>query len=127
MRRKGRGGRIVFTSSVTGIQAHHRLEAYGMTKAALQMLARSLVTTLGPLGITTNAVAPGATITERTAEELPDYAGTWGKFIPTGRVNRPEDIAQAVLFLVSPAAAQINGQTLVVDGGWTATGPLPGV
>jgi len=125
MRRQGDGGRIVFTSSVTGHQAHPDLAAYGMTKAGIEMLARALVLELGPYGITINAVAPGATLTERTAREMPDYAGSWGKQIPTGRACTPEDIAQAVLFLLSPGAAQITGQTLIVDGGWTTTSPLP--
>lgn len=125
MRDQGEGGRIVFMSSVTGLQAHPDLAAYGMTKAALMMLARTLTVELGPHGITVNAIAPGATLTERTSQELPNYAETYGKLAPTGRVCTPTDIANAALFLCSPQAAQINGQTLVVDGGWTTTSPTP--
>ncbi|MFN8348423.1 MAG: SDR family oxidoreductase [Spirosomataceae bacterium] len=124
MRLQGTGGRILLMSSVTGHQAHQFLAAYGMTKAALEMLAKSLVIELSPYGITINAVAPGATMTERTAED-PDYAGTWGRITPTGRPATVQDIAHAALFLISPAAGHITGQSLVVDGGWTAVSPSP--
>ncbi len=50
---------------------------------------------------------------------------SWGKLIPTGQVAQPEDIAAAALFLLSPAASQITGQALVVDGGWSAISPVP--
>lgn len=125
MKKQGKGGRILFTSSVTGIQAHPELAAYGMTKAGIQMLARALGAELGSLGITVNAIAPGATVTERTLENDPRYAETWSGMVPTGRACTPEDIAKAALFLCSPDAGQITGQTLVVDGGWTATSPSP--
>jgi len=69
-------------------------------------------------------VAPGATITERTMEEE-DYDKIWARVIPAGRACTVEDIANAALFLVSPASRQITGQTIVVDGGWTATSPPP--
>jgi glucose 1-dehydrogenase len=119
------GGRILFMSSVTGNQAHPNLAAYGMTKAALQMLAKSLGVELAPHGITVNAVAPGATLTERTLQLDPQYREVWEKLNPTGAVNTPRDVADAVLFLLSPQAAQITGQTLVVDGGWSAVSPPP--
>lgn len=124
MRLQGTGGRILLMSSVTGHQAHQFLAAYGMTKAALEMLAKSLVIELSPHGITINAVAPGATMTERTAED-PEYAGTWGRITPIGRPATVQDIAHAALFLISPAAGHITGQSLVVDGGWTAVSPSP--
>lgn len=125
MRDQGFGGRLVFMSSVTGHQGHPDLAAYGMTKAGIEMLARALALELGQYGVTINAIAPGATLTERTALELPDYAGTWGKMVPTGKASTPEDIANTALFLLSPGASQITGQTLVVDGGWTTTSPTP--
>ena len=118
------GGRILFMSSVTGVQAHRDSIGYGMTKAALRMLTKDLGAELAAYGITVNCVAPGATLTERTISEE-GYAEAWGKIIPTGRASTPVDIAKACLFLVSPDSGQITGQTLIVDGGWTAISPLP--
>lgn len=117
-------GKILLMSSVTGHQAHKNLAAYGMSKAALEMLAKTLVLELSPFQITINAIAPGATLTERTASD-PDYESTWSRITPTGRPATVDDIAQAALFLVSRHASHITGQTLVVDGGWTSTSPSP--
>ena len=111
-------------SSVTGHQAHKNLAAYGMTKAALEMLAKTLVLELSPYKITINAIAPGATLTERTVSD-PTFEATWSKITPTGRPATVADIAHAALFLVSPEAGHITGQSLVVDGGWTSTSPSP--
>lgn len=125
MRRQGRGGRILLMSSVTGVQAHRYLAAYGMTKAALQMLAKALVPELAPHQITVNALAPGATLTERTSGDDPGYRQVWEKITPNHRVSTPEDMASAALFLLSPQALQITGQTLIIDGGWTSMSPEP--
>ncbi|QJB32643.1 SDR family oxidoreductase [Chitinophaga oryzae] len=124
MKKQQRGGAILFTSSVTGHQAHKDLAAYGMSKAALEMLAKNLVIELSPYKITVNAIAPGATLTERTMSE-PGYADTWSKLTPMGRAATTADIAQAALFLVSEQARHITGQSLVIDGGWTSTSPQP--
>lgn len=124
MRAQGTGGRILFMSSVTGHQSHRHLATYGMTKAGLEMLARGLVLELAPHQITVNAIAPGATLTERTMND-PGYAEIWQKITPTGRAATVQDIAHAALFLLSPMAGHITGQTLVVDGGWTAVSPQP--
>lgn len=121
---QGTGGRILFMSSVTGHQAHKNLAAYGMSKAALEMLAKTLVVELSPYRITVNAIAPGATITERTLSD-PDYDKTWSRITPIGKPATTEDIANAALFLVSPASGHITGQSLVVDGGWTSVSPSP--
>lgn len=126
MRKQGTDGRILFMSSVTGHQSHRHLATYGMTKAGLEMLARGLVLELAPHQITVNAIAPGATLTERTTDD-PGYAEIWRKITPTGRAATVEDIAHAALFLLSPQAGHITGQTLVVDGGWTAVSPQPDV
>lgn len=124
MIQQGMGGRILLMSSVTGHQAHKNLAAYGMSKAALEMLARTLVVELSPYRITVNAVAPGATITERTAHD-PDYDKTWSRITPIGKPATTKDIANAALFLVSPNAGHITGQSLVIDGGWTSVSPSP--
>lgn len=122
--KQGRGGSILFTSSVTGHQAHKNLAAYGMSKAALEMLAKHLVVELSPFGINVNTIAPGATMTERTAEDK-QYEATWSAITPMGRPASTGDIAAAALFLVSDQARHITGQTLVIDGGWTSVSPSP--
>jgi glucose 1-dehydrogenase len=124
MRNQGSGGSILLMSSVTGHQAHKDLAAYGMTKAALEMLAKTLVVELSPYKISINAIAPGATKTERTIEDK-DYESTWSRITPMGRPADVNDIASAALFLVSRAARHITGQSLVVDGGWTSVSPSP--
>lgn len=124
-RAQGTGGRILFMSSVTGHSGIEYLSAYGMTKAALEMLARQLTVELAPHGITINAVAPGATVTPRNLADDPDYEAHWSKVTPTGKPAFPADIAHAALFLLSPASSQISGQTIIVDGGWTGISPTP--
>lgn len=124
MKEQGEGGRILFMSSATGHQAHQNLAAYAMTKAALEMLAKNLVIELSGDRITVNTVAPGATMSERTAND-PEYSKTWSAITPLGRPASTTDIANAVSFLVSPHASHITGQTLIVDGGWTSISPSP--
>jgi len=118
-------GRIIFVSSVTGRRGIKGLSAYGMTKAGLEMLTKSCALELASLKITVNAVAPGATLTPRTSLEHPDYEKAWSTLNPSGRVANPEDVAHAVHFLTTPEAEYINGQVLVVDGGWTRAGVVP--
>src|SRR5690606_26561376 len=110
--------------SVTGHQAHKNLAAYGMSKAALEMLAKNLVLELSPLKININTIAPGATLTERTLQD-PDYAKVWQKLTPMGRPASVSDIANAALFMVSDGAKHITGQSLIIDGGWTSISPSP--
>jgi 3-oxoacyl-[acyl-carrier protein] reductase len=119
------GGRIVFSSSVTGIQAVPDLSAYGITKAGLRHMARTLAYELGQYGITVNALGIGATVNERNMRGDPDYAAHWAEVTPTGRALQPADLAAALLHLVAPEAAMITGQTLVVDGGWTLYSRMP--
>lgn len=122
---QGHGGSVLITSSVTGHTAHPFLAAYGMTKAGLDQLAKNLVIDLGPHKININTMVPGATLTERTLIEDPDYIEIWSKITPSGRPSTIDDIANAALFLVSPFSRQIMGQNLVIDGGWTSVGIPP--
>jgi 3-oxoacyl-[acyl-carrier protein] reductase len=90
--------------------------AYYMTKSALQSYTRGLAQELGPRDITANLVQPGSTATDMNPEdgESSDYQRS---LIPLGRYGQPEDVAAAVAFLATPAARQITGTTLTVDGG----------
>ncbi len=121
----GRDGRILFSSSVTGTQALPDFAAYGVTKAALQHMARTLGGELGRHGITVNALGIGATGNLRNRADDPEYDAHWSTVIPTGRVGLPQDVADAVLFLASAQAAMVNGHTLMIDGGWSDAGLLP--
>lgn len=124
MKDQGAGGSLLFMSSVTGHQAHKNLAAYSMSKAAVEMLAKALVAEVSFYNINVNAVAPGATLTQRTLEDE-DYERTWSKLTPLGKPNTPRDIANAALFLVSEEASHITGQCLIIDGGWTSMSPSP--
>ena len=124
MKEQGSGGRILFMSSVVGHQAHKNLAAYAITKAGLEMLAKNLVIELSPYNITVNAIAPGATLTERTMDDK-EYEKTWSRITPIGKPATTNDIAKAALFLVSPDAGHITGQSLIIDGGWTSVSPSP--
>jgi NAD(P)-dependent dehydrogenase (short-subunit alcohol dehydrogenase family) len=89
---------------------------YYMTKSALQSFNRGLAQELGPRDITVNLVQPGSTNTEMNPEEG-EFADFQRSLIPLGRYGQPEDIAAAVAFLATPAARQITGTILNVDGG----------
>ncbi len=124
MKQQTSGGSLLLMSSVTGHQAHKNLAAYGMSKAALEMLAKNLVIELSPYRINVNTIAPGATSTERTQND-PDYNTTWSRITPMGRPANVIDIANAALFLVAEESRHITGQNLIIDGGWTSVSPSP--
>ena len=121
----GPAGRIIFSSSVTGVQAIPKLAAYGISKAGLIHMAQTLGTELGRYGMTVNALGIGATLNERNLQDNSSYESDWASVIPVGRVGTPEDVAQAVVWLTSSAAAMVNGHTLMIDGGWSAAGRIP--
>jgi NAD(P)-dependent dehydrogenase (short-subunit alcohol dehydrogenase family) len=122
---QGDGGRIVLTSSVTARRAVDGTAAYGMTKAGIEGLARTLAVELASAGITVNAVAPGSIVNDRNLADDPGYAERWAAVNPVGRVGIADDVVAAVRFLVGPGAGFLTGQTIVVDGGWTAAGRTP--
>lgn len=125
LKTKKKPGKILLMSSTIGHQSIPYLACYAMSKAALKMMAKTLVAELSPYQININAIAPGATLTDRTAEENENYAETWGNLIPLKTIAKPLDIAKSALFLLSPEADHITGQTLLIDGGWTSIGPPP--
>lgn len=117
------GGSIVFSSSVAGIQAIEYLSAYGVSKAGLRHMARSLALELSPHHISVNALGIGATLNQRNLNDDPDYDAHWGAVAPAGRAGRPEDIGRGLLYLVENP--YITGSTLMLDGGWTIHSPRP--
>lgn len=121
--RKTGGGSIVNIASISGLRASTLRVAYGTSKAALIHLTRQQAVELGTLGIRANAIAPGPVDTEmaklvHSVAIRSDYYDA----IPLNRYGTCEEIADAVGFLCSPAAAFINGQVLAVDGGFEAAG-----
>lgn len=110
-------GRIINLGSGSNKVAFPGLSSYTASKGAIEMFTKVAAAELGAYGITVNCVAPGAIETERTKLETPDYAGTWAKLTPLGRIGTPQDVARAIVFFASDAAAFITGQTLWVDGG----------
>ncbi|MFN7223655.1 MAG: SDR family NAD(P)-dependent oxidoreductase [Paracoccaceae bacterium] len=113
----GKGGSIVNLGSGCNKLAFPKLVDYTASKGGIEQFTKSAAVELGPHGIRVNCIAPGAIATERTSAEAGDYAGTWSKVTPLRRVGTPKDIAGPVVFLCSPAASFITGQTLWVDGG----------
>ena len=116
MREHG-GGRIINLGSGSNKAPFPGLSSYTATKGAIEMFTKVSAAELGQYGITVNCVAPGAIETERTKLETPDYAGTWAKLTPLGRVGNPLDVARAILFFCGEAGEFVSGQTLYVDGG----------
>jgi NAD(P)-dependent dehydrogenase (short-subunit alcohol dehydrogenase family) len=111
------GGAIVNLGSGCNKLAFPRLVAYTASKGGIEMFTKEAAVELGPYNIRVNCIAPGAIESERTRAEDPDYAGTWSKLTPQGRVGTFADIAPTVAFLASPDAAFISGQTIGIDGG----------
>ena len=110
-------GSIVIIGSGCNKVPFPELVSYTASKGGLEMFTRSAAIELGRNGIRVNCVAPGAIEIERTRLEAPEYADTWSRLAPLGRVGVPTDVCHAVEFLASEKSSYITGQTLWVDGG----------
>lgn len=117
------GGAVVNVASVTGLRSTGMIGAYGMSKAALIRLTEELAWELGP-AIRVNAVAPAVVKTKFAAALYAQGEEKVAASYPMARLGVPEDVAGLVAFLVSGAASWITGETIRVDGGLLATGPL---
>lgn len=131
MRKRG-GGTIVNVASVMGLMAGPKDAAYSASKAAVVNLTRSMGADFAKDNIRTNAICPGFTLTPRARgylDALPDEKKKLGDVSPMKRMAKPEEMAHPAVFLASDGASYINGHSLVVDGGMTATNmgfPAPG-
>lgn len=125
-RRMRDGGRIVFTTSLFGVRGGAGNAAYSASKFGVTGLMESMAADLAPRGILVNAVAPGQIQTEmidelvraRLATGMADPREALRRRIPLGRLGRPDELAGAYVWLASPLADYVTGQTIVVDGGW---------
>ncbi|MFL6056375.1 MAG: SDR family NAD(P)-dependent oxidoreductase [Actinoallomurus sp.] len=117
-------GSIINVSSIAGLQGLPNAAAYGATKAALDSLTRGWAAEFGGSGVRVNSVAPGNTRTENVLKALGEEEfEEWGRTSnPLGRLGRPSEIAEAIVFLASPRSSYITGVTLPVDGGFIVRG-----
>jgi short-subunit dehydrogenase len=114
---RGQGGAIVNLGSGCNKLAFPGLVDYTASRGGIEQFTKVSAVELGPQGIRVNCVAPGAIETARTRRELPEYGASWARITPLRRIGTAQDIPPLVLFLASPGAAFITGQTIWVDGG----------
>ncbi len=117
------GGSIVLMASISALRGNGSISSYALAKAGLAQLARNLAVEWGPLGIRTNAVAPGLIRTELSAamESNAEFMAKRMQMTPLRRMGTPQEIAGTCAWLASAAGAFVNGQTIVVDGGTVIT------
>lgn len=114
------GGAIVNIASIEGSDPATGHAHYATSKAGLLMFSRAAALEYGPHGIRINCVSPGLIDRDGLADSWPDGVSRWLGRVPLGRLGTAQDVADAVLFLLSPAARWISGTNLVVDGGMSA-------
>ena len=119
---EGRGGAIVNVSSIAAELGNPLAVHYAAAKGAIRMITRAAAVALAPSGIRVNAVGPGSTVTPLTAGRLSDAAMRDAALqrVPMGRFAEPDDVAEVICFLASDRSRYVTGQTIYVDGGWTA-------
>ncbi|MSQ32086.1 MAG: SDR family oxidoreductase [Dehalococcoidia bacterium] len=118
MMKHGKGGAIVHIGSLSGHIAAVRHAIYGAAKAGVMQMAMTMAVEWGPYGIRVNVVSPGSTLTPRfQVENTPDAQAGLAQATPLARIGRAEDVAGAVLYLVSDMASFVTGQCITVDGG----------
>lgn len=119
----GNGGRILHMASVAGVHAMFGYAAYCAAKSAVMALTRVSALELAVYGITVNAIAPGP-VQNEMMDRLwgPERLRERCRTIPAGRLAQPEEVAELAVFLASPGASYITGQTIFLDGGATAAG-----
>lgn len=114
---KARHGRIINIASVVGVMGNAGQSNYAAAKAGIIGFSKSLAREVGSRGITVNTIAPGFIDTDMTRAMSDDQRDALLAQVPLNRLGRPEDIGAAVVFLASPGAAYITGETLHVNGG----------
>ena len=125
MIKQGWGGSIINIASVSALQPQFNLAAYDTSKGGVWMLTRNLALELAPYNIRVNSVSPGMIQTEgASSPEGIEYNRNRLYRVPLGRVGRPDEIGNVVLFLASPAASYMTGSDIIVDAGFTLTGLL---
>jgi len=118
-------GRIVNVASMSGIDVNvpQKQASYNSTKAGVSMLTKSLAVEWADRGVRVNAIAPGYMRTELVDETLeadPEMEETWLENTPMGRLGRPEELQELVVYLASDASSYMTGSTVVIDGGYTS-------
>jgi NAD(P)-dependent dehydrogenase (short-subunit alcohol dehydrogenase family) len=111
---------LVLLSSIAGMTAKESRVAYSSSKGAIINLTRALSADLVPYGIRVNSVAPGVIETEQQARNPASYSEAQAKRTMMDRMGKPEEVANAIMFLLSDLSSYVAGTTLVVDGGLTA-------